>query len=379
MSLSRRDLLTASAVLLARPQFSVAEVSTKPALPTSAAGRKLITLCWNENPYGPGPAARAAMAAAISDACRYPDDEMTLLAAMLANKEGVSADYIVTGTGSGELLCSLGSMVARDAGEIIAAGPTFLLLTDYAHFAGATVRYVPVDAKLQHDLPAMRDAINGHTRAVYICNPNNPTGTTVPATAIRQFVDSLPERVTTIVDEAYLDFAEGGGAQTVVDLVANNKRVVLLRTFSKIHGLAGARCGYAVARPDIAVEIAKGRMATPNVFAMRAARASLGDHEFLADTRRRIVGSRTKITAELKRLGLAYAEPQGNFVFFDTGMPLAQFSARMLDRGVRVGRLFPPYENWCRITIGTEPEVGAFLTSLRAVAADSAVAQRKMG
>jgi len=379
MSLSRRDVLTASAFLLAGPRLSLAEVSGKPALPASAAGRKLITMCWNENPYGPGPAARAAMTSAIADACRYPDDEMMQLAGMLAQKEGVGTDYIVTGTGSGEILCSLGAMIARDAGEIIAAGPTFLQLTDYAHFAGATVRFVPVDAKLQHDLPAMRDAINGHTRAVYVCNPNNPTGTTIPAAAIRQFVDSLPDRVMTIVDEAYLDFADGDGVQTVVDLVAKNKRVVLLRTFSKIHGLAGARCGYAVAHPDIAAEIAKGRMATPNVFAMRAARASLGDHQFLADTRRRIVGSRTKITSELKRLGLAYAEPQGNFVFFDTGMPLPQFSERMLAQGIRVGRLFPPYDHWCRITIGTEPEVGAFLAALPAAVADRAAPQRKMG
>jgi histidinol-phosphate aminotransferase len=379
MSLSRRELLTASAFIFARPTLALAETATKPGLPASAAGRKLITLCWNENPYGPGPAARAVMSSAIAEACRYPDDEMPLLAEMLSQKEGVSADHIVTGTGSGELLCALGSIVARDAGEIVAAEPTFLQLTEYAHDAGATVKFVPVDMKMRHDLAAMRDAVNGHTRAVYICNPNNPTGTAIPAAAIRQFVDTLPERVMTIVDEAYLDFSEGEGIQTVVDLVAKNKRVVLLRTFSKIHGMAGVRCGYAVAPPDIAADIARARMSTPNVFAMRAARASLGDHAFLADTRRRIVGSRTRITTELKRLGLAYAEPQGNFVFFDTGMPLAQFTERMLARNIRVGRRFPPFENWCRITIGTEPETDAFLASLQAVTADSRSPQRKVG
>jgi histidinol-phosphate aminotransferase len=379
MSLSRRELLTASALFLSRPKLLLAETATKPPAPASAAGRNLITMCWNENPYGPGPAARAAMAGAIADACRYPDDEMPLLAEMLAKKEGVSTEHIVIGTGSGELLCALGSIVARDAGEIIAAEPTFLELTEYAHAAGATAKFVPVDALLRHDLSAMRDAVNGHTRAVYICNPNNPTGTTVPAADIRRFVDSLPERVMTIVDEAYLDFSEGQGIQTVVDLVAKNKRVVLLRTFSKIHGMAGTRCGYAITRPEIAAEIAQARMTTPNVFAMRAARASLGDHAFLADTRRRIVGSRTKITTELKGLGMAYAEPQGNFVFFDTGMPLAQFTEKMIAHNIRVGRRFPPFENWCRITIGTEPEVEAFLGSLRTIAADSRPPERKSG
>ena len=108
-------------------------------------------------------------------------------------------------------------------------------------------------------------------------------------------------------------------------------------------------------------------MTTPNILAVRAARASLGDRAFLADCRRRILASRTRITTELARLGLKYAEPQGNFVFFDTGMPLARFTGLMRARNILVGRLFPPYENWCRITVGTEPEVAAFLEALRAV------------
>jgi histidinol-phosphate aminotransferase len=140
----------------------------------------------------------------------------------------------------------------------------------------------------------------------------------------------------------------------------------VLRTFSKIHGMAGARCGYAIARPDTAADIGSARMSTPNIFAVRAARASLADHAFLADCRRRILASRARVTTELAHLGLAYAEPQGNFVFFDTGMPLAQFTEFMRARDILVGRPFPPYDTWCRITIGTEPEVDAFLEGLRA-------------
>ena len=109
------------------------------------------------------------------------------------------------------------------------------------------------------------------------------------------------------------------------------------------------------------------RMTTANIFAVRAAHASLGDRQFRADCRRRILASRTRITTELTALKLRYAEPQGNFVFFDTGMPLAAFTARMHERDILVGRLFPPFDSWCRITIGTEPEVGAFLKALRAV------------
>jgi histidinol-phosphate aminotransferase len=129
--------------------------------------------------------------------------------------------------------------------------------------------------------------------------------------------------------------------------------------------MAGVRCGYAITRPDIATDIAAARMTTANIFAVRAALASLTDHAYLTDCRRRILASRTRITTELTRLGLAYAEPQGNFVFFDTGVPLAQFTEFMQRHNILVGRRFPPYENWCRITIGTEHEIDAFLEALR--------------
>jgi histidinol-phosphate aminotransferase len=364
MTVSRRDLLTASALLLAGPGFAL-----------RAAGREAVAeglsnpiiLCWNENPYGPSPAARAAVSEAIGASCRYPDDELEPLIAALAAREGVGTDQIVTGTGSGELLRALGMLYARDGGEIVAAQPTYAELTRYAEGCGAKLRFVPVDRQLRHDLAAMHAAVSARTRAVYLCNPNNPTGTALPAADIRAFVAALPDSVTTIVDEAYLDFVVGAGIGSVADLTHGERRVVVLRTFSKIHGMAGIRCGYGIARADVAKELAAARMTTPNVFAVRAARASLGDQAFLADCRRRILASRVRITTGLARLELPYAEPQGNFVFFDTGMPLERFTELMRARNILVGRRFAPYDNWCRITIGTETEVEAFLAALPAV------------
>jgi histidinol-phosphate aminotransferase len=366
MDLSRRELLTASALLMAGPKAVLAAAA--------APGPQPIILCWNENPYGPSPAARAVLNGTIPVSCRYPDAEINELSAVLAKKEGMPADHIVLGTGSGELLCALGFLHGRQGGEIIAAEPTYAELTNYAKHAGAQLKFVPVDKQLNHDLAAMRAAVSPRTRAVYICNPNNPTGTAISAASIRAFVGSMPDSVTTIVDEAYLDFADSEGVQTVTDLVTAGKRVVVLRTFSKIHGMAGVRCGYAIARPDMAEEIAAVRMSSANIFAMRAARASLGDTAFLADTRRRIIASRKRITDELQRLGRAYAHPQTNFVFFDTGAPLAQFDQFMKGRNILVGRLFPPYNNWCRITIGTEPETDAFLRGLQAYTGKRAAA-----
>lgn len=365
MALTRRELLSASALMLAGP----AGLLRAAAMESAAAGTP-IALRWNENPYGPSPAARLAVSHAIAHGCRYPsEDDIGPLVEALARHEGVGADHIVTGTGAGELLCALGLLYGRDGGEIIAADPTYEELTDYAQARGATLKFVPVDTQMRHDLPAMSAAVSVRTRAIYLCNPNNPTGTAVPAARIRDFVRSLPKTVVTIVDEAYMDFTTGDGVASVVDLVQGGHRVVVLRTFSKIHGMAGLRCGYAITRPDIATELAAARMTTPNIFAVRAARASLTDHAFLADCRRRVLASRTRVTTHLTRLKLRYAEPQGNFVFFDTGMPLPQFAARMRERNILVGRRFAPYETWCRITIGTEPEVDAFLGGLHAITA----------
>jgi histidinol-phosphate aminotransferase len=322
-------------------------------------------LCWNENPYGPSPAARASISDAIASGCRYPDEEIRQLIDALAAREGLSADHIVTGTGSGELLCALGFIHGHDGGEIIAAEPTYAELTDYARRSGAALKLVPVDKQHRHDLEAMRAAVSNKTRAIYVCNPNNPTGTAVTATALRAFVGSLPERVTTIVDEAYMDFTDSADVGSVVDLVTKGKRVVILRTFSKIHGMAGVRVGYGITQPEMAAELADTRMSSANIFAMRAARASLADHAFLSDCRRKIIADRVRITRELEHLGLAYAQPQGNFVFFDTGMPLPRFTEAMRARNILVGRRFPPYDDWCRITIGTEPEVTAFLEAFR--------------
>jgi histidinol-phosphate aminotransferase len=366
MDLSRRHLLTASALAMASPKALLAAAA--------APGPQPIILCWNENPYGPSPAARAVLSGTIPVSCRYPDAEINELSTVLAKKEGLPVNHIVLGTGSGELLCALGLLHGKQGGEIIAAEPTYAELTNYAAHAGAQLKFVPVDKQLNHDLAAMRAAVSPRTRAVYICNPNNPTGTAISAASIRSFVGSLPDSVTTIVDEAYLDFADTDGVQTVTDLVTAGKHVVVLRTFSKIHGMAGVRCGYAIARPDLAEEIAAVRMSSANIFAMRAARASLADTAFLTDTRRRIIASRKRITDELQRLGRPYAQPQTNFVFFDTGAPLAQFDQFMKSRNILVGRLFPPYNNWCRITIGTEPETDAFLRALQAYTGKRAAA-----
>jgi histidinol-phosphate aminotransferase len=359
MTVNRRDLLTASALLLAGPGIAL-RAGAREGAPTGPR-----VLCWNENPYGPSPAARRVMAASIAEGCRYPsEDELKSLIRKIALHEGTDSQHIVIGTGSGELLRALVLVCARDGGEIVAAQPTYLEMPEYAETLGVKMRFVPVDALLQHDLAAMQAAITPRTRAVYLCNPNNPTGTAVSAAAIREFIAALPPQVYAIVDEAYMDFVDAPGVGSAVDLVDGNRRVVVLRTFSKLHGMAGMRLGYAITRTDIATQLAAVCMTYPNIMVVRAGQASLADKAFLTDTRQRIVTSRTRITQQLAARGLNFARPQGNFVFFDTGIPLAVFAKRMAAHNILVGRLFPPFTNWCRVTIGTEADVSAFLGEL---------------
>jgi len=234
--------LTASTLLLAGPAAALREQGKE-----AAPGIKPIVLCWNENAYGPSPAARQAISHSIADGCRYPSDvEMQELVEAIAQREGTSPDHVVTGTGSGELLRALGLLYGQDNEEIILAQPTYLELHDHAFLQGATLKLGPVDAQMRHDLAAMRAAYPRATGAIYLWKPNNPTGTAVDATDVRAFVSSLPPNVATNVDQAYLDFVVGPGLTSAAALVDGERRVIVLRTFSRIHCMAAIRCGYPI-------------------------------------------------------------------------------------------------------------------------------------
>lgn len=371
MSLTRRDLLTSAALLLASPRGAFAANEARPGGASAApTADHPYLLHWNENPYGPPPAAREAIAGTIQQTCRYltPNDEDALIA-LLAGREGVAPQQIVTGTGSGELLRALGLMVGREGGEIVTADPTYDELVEYGRQTGGTIVTVPLDKNLRQDLDAMQKVVTEKTRLVYLCNPHNPSGTGLNAGRIASFIEAMPPQVIVVVDEAYIEFANGPGVRSLAPLLRTGANIVVLRTFSKLYGMAGLRFGYAIAPKALAEAFGPLRMTWANVFAAPAVRAALGDIDFAANTRRRIQASRLAITGELANLGLRYAEPQGNFVFFDTGMPHARFATQMKAEHVIVGRKFAPYDNWCRITVGTEPEVDWFLKSLRKVTA----------
>jgi histidinol-phosphate aminotransferase len=335
--------------------------------PNSSSGKTgPIKLDGNENPYGPSPAARQAILASVSEAPRYADVTIETLTSQLAAHEGVAPSQIVIGAGSGELLKIAGllAVTSLSGAEVVASRPTYEELPVFAQTLGLKVHGVAPDSNHRHDLSAMRAAITQLTRLVYVCNPNNPTGTAVTRTALETFIRSVPANCTVIVDEAYMDLADQPGVATISALVHDVPNMVVLRTFSKLHGLAGLRIGYAIAPPQLAPRIAALALTWPNSTGLSAAIASFNDHDFLKTTRAALTGDRAKVHATLDRLGLHRADAQGNFVFFDTGGPLQRFQERMLAEGMKVGRRFDGYDTWARVTIGLPQEVDQFLRAL---------------
>ncbi len=292
--------------------------------------------------------------------------QLRALTEAIARHEGVERERVVIGSGSGELLQLL-ALGWCERGEVVCAWPTFSQLMAYAERFGAMIRKLPLDAEMRHDLPALLATTGPNTSLLYLCNPNNPTGTAVPGEALRAACLEAATRTLVVIDEAYLDLADPARTASMLPLVRDDANVVVLRTFSKIHGLAGLRVGYALTRPDIAQRLRRYQTTLPNTLGLAAATASLGDADCLARTRAALLADRARFCAVCDELGLRYAAPEGNFVFVRVGMPVETFAERMRAQQIEVGRPFEPYADWCRISIGTTAETDYLIDALRRV------------
>jgi histidinol-phosphate aminotransferase len=352
------------------PAVSGAAAAGQGAAPRTAGP---ILLNYNENPLGPGPKARAAIASSIGEGFRYADDHALRLIDQIAAHEGVAPERIALGSGSGELLHML-ALGWASRGSVTCAWPTFGQLMSFAEKVGATVRRVPLDAQLRHDAAALDAATPTGTGLVYLCNPNNPTGTVLPGPELRDLCLKLAARTLVVVDEAYMDFVVPGATQSMVDLARGGADVVVLRTFSKVHGLAGLRVGYAIGRPDTIARLRSLEMTSPNLPGILAASASLSDTDFVARSRDSIMADRGRVTAVCRELGMDCSDSHGNFVFVRTGMDASAFRERMRGFGIEVGRPFPPLLEWSRISLGTPEENTALIAALRKFKGRSALA-----
>ena len=326
---------------------------------------ELVRLSSNENPYGPSQRVREAMIRSFDQVCRYPRMYYDELTAKIAQREGVSKDHILLTSGSTEGLKVAGLTYGAGNGEIIAADPTVQSLMSYAAQFGSFIHRVPLDQNLQHDLDAMAGRINSNTRLMFICNPNNPTGTLLPAADLQRFIEQVSDKTMVFSDEAYYDYIEEPGYPSMVSFVKEGANVIVSRTFSKVYGLAGIRVGYLIARPDVIRRLSANLVSYINVSALAAASAALDETEFYQFSLEKNRVCKQKIYQALDQLGLKYQPSHANFVFFDTGRSIQSFTAAMEKAGVEVGRAFPPFNSWCRISTGLESEVDAFVVALK--------------
>ncbi|WP_282111375.1 pyridoxal phosphate-dependent aminotransferase [Maribacter stanieri] len=321
----------------------------------------------NENPYGPSKAVREVLINSLDYACRYPSIIFHPLVEQIARKEGVTKDHIVVTGGSTEGLKAAGLTFGMNGGEIIAPEPTFQSLLTYAENNGSFIHRVPVDEKMGHDLNEMERRITAKTGLVFICNPNNPTGTLIEKDKLRDFCLSVSNRTMVFSDEAYYDFITEPDYPSMVELVKENMNVIVSKTFSKVYGLAGLRIGYLVARPDIATRLKKNVMAMTNVLAIEAAKEALRDDEFYKFSIAKNVEAKNQIYKTLDDLDLEYQKSHTNFIFFKTGKPITEMMAAMEKENVLIGRPFPPFTNWARISSGTIEDIKLFDKALRKV------------
>jgi histidinol-phosphate aminotransferase len=320
-------------------------------------------LSSNENPFGPSAKAKKAIEEAIDGSFRYPRTLTRDLAEKIATYEGVSIEQIVLGAGSGPLLSAAACYFGLKGGSIVSADPTYDNIPEDAEgfYKSKWIR-IPLTPDFKHDLDAMEKAIDNNTVLVYICNPNNPTGTVLDTAKLKDFCERVSKRVPVFVDEAYIDYSDNPDDTTLIDCVKKGQNVMVARTFSKRYGFAGLRMGYMVAQPDMIEKMAPYLRGARSISATTANAAFIAyqDKEFLKEALARTEESKQFLYAVLKKAGYEYIPSYTNFVLFPIKMEGKLFTEEMMKRGVSVRFWKFNDQNWCRVSIGTMEEMKAF-------------------
>lgn len=370
-TLSRRNWFKSSLALGAGLALTPAMLESLMAAPVSNAERihginpagqnKLIKLGSNENPYGPSEKARKAIMDVMNQGNRYPFAEMNEMKNIIAQKEGVTADHILLSAGSGELLCLAGLGVGLEGGAITSAFPVFRVLMDYAAKFNARWDKVDLDETLTHNLEGLAAAVKSDTKILFLINPNNPTGTVLNPGKLKDFCIEMSKKTLVYLDEAYLEFLEPAQQNSMLDLVKQGHNVVVSRTFSKIYGLAGLRIGYLVGKPELIQKMAKYQTGTIiNQTALAAAKASLGDDEFMAYTRKMNAAARQHLFTYLDSKKWFYGKSQANVVFFPAPKPGKEILEKTEKKGYQIRIWDYQGKEWCRVSIGTLEEMKGF-------------------
>jgi histidinol-phosphate aminotransferase len=350
----------------------IRRIPVYPAADGYALAGDVALLASNESPYPPIPAVVDAIAAALPGLNRYPDPTSSALRAALSDRYGVPAHRIAIGNGSCDILLAAAQALLEPGAEIVYAWPSFSVYPHLAALTGATAITVSLDRDDRHDLEGMAGQVTVATRLVIVCNPNNPSSTAVDLESISALVDRLPRHVCVIVDEAYCEFNLLDDPDSSIELLAGHPNLVLLRTFSKVHGLCGLRVGFALCGSED-FRIAVDQVRQPffcNAAAQAAAIAALSHQDEVARRVERAVAGRLALEEGLRDLGLRVAESQANFVWLGLGEERdeGQVVRGLAERGVlvRAGTALGR-EGFLRVTCGTPDENDRFLTALRSL------------
>ncbi len=329
----------------------------------------LVNLGSNENPYGISPLAREAVMEMLKEANRYYFSVPSLLPIdkNIAEHFGLSEKQILLSPGSGEAL----HLLARHFGfgNIVTATPTFNTLPSTAKRLGTKVVEIPLTEAKVHDLPALLKAITNDTSLVYICNPANPTGTVLSPQALKDFCAEASKKTTVLIDEAYIDFLEAPLNESMIGLIDKNPNILVLRTFSKIHAMAGMRVGFLAGHPDTINKIGDnhfyGSQMCISTVAMKAAQASLADKAHQTKSRTLNAAARKYTFDQLTSLGYSPIESFTNFIYFPLKNYAGDFAGDLLKKNILVRSNNTPGNKWGRVSIGMMEEMKVFVNALK--------------
>lgn len=327
--------------------------------------RDSIKLASNENPLGPSPLAMDAIRSGLDNMHRYPDDGGHELIHRLATQLSLNPEAIVLGNGSDEVLTMLARAFLRPGDLAIIPQPSFLMYELVVRWAGAECRFVPL-RNMTIDLEAMLAQVTDDCRMVFLCNPNNPTGTVVSRKAFEKFLERIPSDLVVVVDEAYGEFVRSDDCPRGIEYIGGNRAVVTLRTFSKIYGLAGLRIGYGLMAPDIAAILHRVRIPfNVSIPAQAGAAAALDDTEFIDKTQRLIRDGLDYLTRAMDDLGFRYFPTQANFFLIDVVTSADDIYEQLLRQGVIVRSMSAyGYPQYIRVNVGLPEENERLVQSL---------------
>lgn len=332
---------------------------------------EVVKLASNENPLGPSPKALAAIREALDSINIYPDGACQALTKKLADKLKVDPEAIVFANGEDNIITLISKTFLNEGEEMIMADPSFSSFEISARAMGAKVIMVPVRPDFTTDLDAILTSVTDKTKLIYLCNPNNPTGTICTRDEVDKFLDKLPDHVIVVFDEAYHEFVDDPNYPDGLDYVRAGRNVLVSRTFSKVYGLAGIRVGYAIGHPEFIGGMKRIREAfSTNRLAQVGAAAALDDDEFLQKVTALNREGREYLYQEFDRLGLPYVKSQANFILVDTKKDIKQVFVDLQKEGViiRPAHIWN-LPTWARVTVGTKEENQKFIQALEKVLA----------